>query len=57
MHEWWDPSVKYPSLLLRGADGQPLESCRKCGLMKSTGNADRPNYPGVVRVEMRKETP
>jgi hypothetical protein len=51
-HEWWDPSVKYPNLLLRGPDGAPLESCRQCGVMKGA-NADRRNCPGVVHVELR----
>ena len=53
LHDWWNPAVEYPNLLLLGDDGEPLQSCRRCGFMQSASNIDRANCPGVVHVTLR----
>ena len=53
LHDWWNPAIKYPNLLLLGDDGEPLQSCRRCGFMQTSANIDRANCPGIVHVTLR----
>jgi hypothetical protein len=51
-HDWWDPATRYPGLALTSSSGEPVLSCRRCGVVRGKVSETR-KCPGRVRVELR----
>ena len=57
-HDWWDPAERFPNLRLTDSAGNPVLSCRACGLnlLRDRTN-EQAACRGVVHVKLRGKQP